>query len=47
MFDRIQEVGRLTRECVLPANSTETCTKKKKHTRDNRRVDVEAYAANR
>ena len=47
MFDRIQEVGRLTRECVLPANSTETCTKKKKNTRDNRRVDVEAYAANR
>ena len=45
MFDRIQEVGRLTRVCVLLANSTETCTKKKQ--RDNRRVDVEAYAANR
>ena len=34
MFDRIQEVGRLTRECVLPANSTETCTKKKTATTD-------------
>ena len=34
MFDRIQEVGRLTRVCVLLANSTETCTKKTPATTD-------------